>query len=132
MALRVVQSPGCRRLYTDTELGLGKDEIMIAAAALALEMESTLSVATHLHTVCLALIERYSPAAPDEVKSEALIRMASYLDSSRDGLAVRDLKVTDTLTFEFRGAGSALRLSGSSALLSPWRPRTVGRCEAAK
>ena len=58
--------------------------------------------------------------------------MSSYLDSSRDGLAVRELKVTDTLTFEFRGPGSALRLSGSAALLSPWRNRTVGRCEAAE
>ena len=81
---------------------------------------------------CVPTIEKYSPDAPDEAKSEALIRMSSYLDSSRGGLAIRDLKVTESLTVEFRAAGSALRLSGSSALLSPWRRRTTGRCEAAE
>ena len=105
---------------------------VIDAAALAVETELSSEVATHLHAVCTAIVELYSPDAPDELKSEALIRMSSYLDSSRDGLAVREMKVTDTLTYEFRGPGSALRLSGSAALLSPWRNRTVGRCEAAE
>ena len=105
---------------------------VITAAALGEETELPSAVAIHLRSVCLPIIEKYSPDAPDEVKSEALIRMSSYLDSSRGGLAIRDLKVTESLTVEFRAAGSTLRLSGSAALLSPWRRRSVGRCEAAE
>ena len=103
---------------------------VIDAAALATATGLSSAVATRLRAVCLPTIEQYASDAPDEIQSEALIRMASYLDSSRAGLAIRELKVTDSLTFEFRAAGSALRLSGGSALLSPWRNRTVGRCEA--
>ena len=103
---------------------------VIDAAALATATGLAADVATRLRAVCLPIIKQYASDAPDEVQSESLIRMSSYLDSSRAGLAVRELKVTDALTFEFRAAGSALRLSGSSALLSPWRNRTVGRCEA--
>ena len=105
---------------------------MIDAAALATATGLSSAVATRLHPVCAAIITKYAPDAPDAIQSEALIRMASYLDSSRAGLALRELKVTDALTFEFRAAGSALRLSGSAALLSPWRNRTVGRCEVAE
>ena len=35
MALRVVQSPGCRRLYSDSELGLRDDDILIDTGAIA-------------------------------------------------------------------------------------------------
>ncbi len=105
---------------------------VIDATALAAETELSSAVATHLRAVCLPIIEKYSTDAPDELKSEALIRMSSYMDSSRAGLAIRELKVTESLTMEFRAAGSARRLSGSSALLSPWRRRTTGRCEAAE
>ena len=55
MALRVVQSPGCRRLYTDTELGLGKDEIMIDTGEIAEALG-------------------YSPTDPD--RNTALLRVA--------------------------------------------------------
>ena len=102
---------------------------VIDATALAVATRLSSAVATRLRAVCLLIIEKYASDAPDEVKSEALIRMSSYMDSSRAGLAIRELKVTESLTIEFRAAGSALRLSGGSALLSPWRNRTVGRCE---
>ena len=82
--------------------------------------------------MCLPVIEKYASDAPDEIQSEALIRMSSYLDSSRAGLAIREMKVLDVITSEYRAVGSALRLSGGSALLSPWRNRAVGRCEAAE
>ena len=103
---------------------------VIDAAVLATATGLAADVATRLRAACLPIINAYADDAPDELKSESLIRMSSYLDSSRAGLAVRELKVTDSLTFEFRAAGSALRLSGSAALLSPWRSRTTGRCEA--
>ena len=35
MPLRVVQSPGCRRIYSDEELGLRKDEIVIDTGEIA-------------------------------------------------------------------------------------------------
>ena len=105
---------------------------MIDAAALATATGLSSAVATRLRAVCLPIILAYASTAPDELKSESLIRMSSYMDASRVGLAIRELKVTDSLTFEFRAPGSALRLSGSAALLSPWRNRTVGRCEAAE
>ena len=102
---------------------------VIDASELATITGLASDVAARLRAVCLPIIEKYADDAPDEVKSEALIRMTSYLDSSKVGMAIRELKVTDSLTFAFRAAGSALRLSGSAALMSPWRNRTVGRCE---
>ena len=35
MPLRVVQSPGCRRIYSDEELGLRKDDILIDSGLIA-------------------------------------------------------------------------------------------------
>ena len=35
MPLRVVQSPGCRRIYSDEELGLGQDDIVIDTGSIA-------------------------------------------------------------------------------------------------
>ena len=109
----------------------------LTASQLAVELGASdppnatqLATATRLLSVATSLITAYASSAPQQCRDEAAIRTASYLDSSRAGLAIRELKVTDSLTFEFRGAGSALRLSGSAALLSPWRNFTVGRCEA--
>ena len=93
---------------------------------------ATLAVATRLLSVTVELVNTYASAAPQSIRDEAAIRTAAYLNSSTAGAALRSLKVGDALQFEFRAAGSALRLSGSSALLSPWRSRTTGRCEAAE
>ena len=35
MPLRVVQSPGCRRIFSDEELGLRKDDILIDTGSIA-------------------------------------------------------------------------------------------------
>ena len=35
MPLRVVQSPGCRRIYSDAELGVGADDIVIDTGSIA-------------------------------------------------------------------------------------------------
>ena len=105
---------------------------VIVAAAVAAETGLTVAVATRLRAVCLPIIEQYASGAPDELKSEALIRMASHMDSSVAGLALRSMKVGDGITVDFRAAGSSLRLSGATSLLAPWRTRTVGRCEVAE
>ena len=105
---------------------------VIDAAALGAATGLALDVATRLRRACEPVIERYASGAPDELKSEALIRMASHMDSSLPGLALRQMKVGDGITVDFRAAGSSLRLSGATSLLAPWRNRTVGRCEAAE
>ena len=71
---------------------------VIDADGLATATGLSLEVATRLRGVCLAIVEKYA-TAPDEIVSESLIRMSSYIDSSRAGLAVRELKATDALSF---------------------------------
>ena len=65
---------------------------VIDASELATITGLASDVAARLRAVCLPIIEKYADDAPDEVKSEALIRMTSYLDSSKVGMAIRELK----------------------------------------
>ena len=58
MALRVVQSPGCRALYSDEELGLRKDDIVIDSGEIAAALG-------------------YVPTDPD--RNTALLRVASRM-----------------------------------------------------
>ena len=108
----------------------------LTAAQLAVELGSSdppntaqLKTATRLLSVSKALVLNYAPNAPTAVRDESCIRVAGYLDAASGGAALRSLKAGD-VNFEFRSPGSALRLSGAAALLSPWRRRAVGRCEA--
>ena len=86
-----------------------------------------------LHKVCTALIENYAPGAPDSVKSEALCRVAGYLHGyDGSAAALQQIQITGSsgaaVDLKFRSAcGSALRCSGASALLSPWRVRRAVR-----
>ena len=111
----------------------------LTAAQLAVELGSSdppntaqLRTATRLLSVSKSLVNGFASAAPTAVREEACIRVAGYLDASMGGgaAALRSLKVGSDLSFEFRSPGSALRLSGSAAMLSPWRQRTARRCEA--
>ena len=102
--------------------------VTIAAAALATAIDDTATLAARLLPVCTAAVNQYAPAAPDEVADEAVIRMAAYLASQSTG-AEREVRISEHLSVAYRAPGNALRLSGASALLSPYRARTVGRCE---
>ena len=101
--------------------------MIVDAADLA--VEHGIADATRLRAVCLSLIEQYAPGAPDDVKSEALIRTAGYLHTSDGSMAAfQQVQITGSggaaVDLKFRSAcGSALRCSGAAALLSPWRKR---------
>ena len=100
-------------------------EIDAATTTLAAAIGASESVAGRLGPVVAALVERYAEHAPDAVKDEAVIRSAGWLNASKPGLRkVRRLKRID---IEFSGGQSALRLSGSMSLLSPWKVRRAGR-----
>ena len=101
---------------------------VITAAELAAELGTTDDL-TRLHATCKAEVERYAPAAPEEIRNEAIVRMAGCLVGSPGAVAgVRRLQVAN-VDLEFRSTGSAVRLSGAAALLSPWRVRRAGRVE---
>ena len=89
-----------------------------------------MATANRLHAVALDSVNRYAPGAPDTIKTEAIIRTAGYLHADAPGARVmRRLQVGDNVTIEPRAPGSALRLSGAAALLSPWRVRRAARAE---
>ena len=89
------------------------------------------ATASRLFNVAKGLVERYAPACPDDVHNEALLRTAAYLHADDPALRVlRSVKVPDALEVEPRAPGSAVRLSGAAALMSPWRVRRAVRAEA--
>ena len=89
-----------------------------------------METATRLHAVALDAVRRYAPGAPEDPTNEAVIRTAAYLHTDDPALRVmRRLDVSDAITVEPRAAGSALRLSGAAALLSPYRVRRAARVE---
>lgn len=82
------------------------------------------AIANRLHAVATAEVERYAPGAPADVKDEALLRTAGYLFADEPAAkAWRRLDVGEAVALEPRAPGSALRLSGAAALLSPYRVR---------
>lgn len=72
-----------------------------------------------------ALVERYAPAAPATIKNEATIRTAGYLHQ-QPAAGVRSTKEGEIETGYAPTHVSALRHSGSMALLSPWKVRRAG------
>ena len=99
-------------------------EIEAATTTLAAAIGASESVAGRLGPVVAALVERYAEHAPDAVKDEAVIRSAGWLNASKPGL--RKVNVSN-IDIEFSVGQSALRLSGSMSLLSPWKVRRAGR-----
>ena len=65
-----------------------------------------------------SLVERYGSEAPQNIRDEATIRTAAFLQQTpsgirKIGIGGADIEFTST-------SGSALRASGAMALLSPW------------
>ena len=104
------------------------------AVTTAVDLATALGVddAARLHVVCTALVDRYAPGAPDDVKSEALVRAAGWLHGHTPAAsAVGSVKAGEDVDVRFRNpAASALRASGAAALLSTWRVRRAVRAEA--
>ena len=84
--------------------------------------------AARLGPVAAALVEEYSPGAPQPIRDEAVIRTAGWLHESKPGLADSKLSVGPLdISRTFSPGFSALRHSGSMALLSRWKIRRGGR-----
>ena len=71
-----------------------------------------------------ALVLRYAPAAPDAIHDEAVIRTVSYLFER--SATFQDRNQSEVSVSQPAGHLSALRHSGSMALLSPWKVRRGG------
>lgn len=83
---------------------------------------------TRLLAVAGELVMRYAPDATDVISNEAVTRCAGYLWADSPELrTLRKLSIADGIDIEPRAVGSALRLSGASALLSSWRVRRAVR-----
>ena len=89
------------------------------------------AIASQLHGTAVALVDGYA-TAPEVIRDEAILRTAGYLFADEPAAKVwRRLDVGEVAVLEPRAAGSALRLSGAAALLSPWRvKRAVAVAEA--
>ena len=97
--------------------------IQTAKTALAAAIGSSEEVAGRLGPVVSALVERYADGAPDAVKDEAVIRCAGWLVGTKPGL--RKIGIS-SIDIEYASGQSALRSSGSMALLSPFKIRRAG------
>ena len=75
--------------------------------------EPQLSVLTRLLSACTATVDKRAPAAPADVRNEAVIRMAGYLYDAPESAS------GDRFAAAFRN-------SGAYALLSPWAGRRAG------
>ena len=98
----------------------------ITAAELATAIDETAAIASRLLAVASELIAQYSPGAPEAIANEGVIRISAYMANQSSG-SEREVSITEHVKIAYRAPGSALRLSGAAALLSPWRKRTAGR-----
>ena len=84
-----------------------------------------------------ALVENFAPGAPQEIKDEAVVRSAGWISQVPTGIISEAITVPAILgrtgnkaarekKIIYSTAGSALRASGSMALLSPWKIRRAG------
>ena len=72
-----------------------------------------------------ALVERYAPAAPDAVRSEAMVRLVGWLLARRPRAETAAAIGTIQMTYarERQAPSDPLGFSGAAALLAPWRRR---------
>ena len=102
-------------------------DIDAAVALLAAALPDGAPVA-RLGPVAAALVEEYASGAPPEIKSESVVRCCGWLYQATPGLADSKLSAGPVdIVRTFSPGYSALRHSGSMALLSPWKIRRAGR-----
>ena len=74
-----------------------------------------------LRPVALALTEKYASAAPEEIKSESLVRfVGAALESGFGAKFTSQVKPLNH--------SSMFRTSGAQGLLYPWHPKRAGAC----
>ena len=102
-------------------------DLAAAKTALAAALPDGADVA-RLGPVAAALVEEYSPGAPQPIRDEAVIRCSGWLYESTPGLADSKLSAGPVeVSRTFAPGYSALRHSGAMALLSRWKVRRAGR-----
>ena len=100
--------------------------VTITASEVATAIGATEAVAERLLPVARALVERYAPAAPEDIQNEAAARCAGWLkDSPASGL-YESQRGERGFTLARPHSLGALRSSGAMALLSPWKVRRAG------
>ena len=87
--------------------------------------QSPSDAATSLLAAAAAMIEQYSPAAPEALQNEAAVRFAGYLAQSEFG-AVESDNVGPTTVSYVTNHAAMFRNSGAAALVSRWRTRRAG------
>ena len=96
-----------------------------AVDQLAAAIGASPEIAARLGPVAAALVEEYAAGAPQPIRDESVIRCAGWLHGARPR-GVTSIK-TGGIDFDFAStAASALRASGSMALLSRWKIRRAG------
>ena len=98
--------------------------LTVAQLRTALGLDSAVTDATvmGLRKVAIALVEAEGAEdAPTDVSNESVVLTAGYLKDRIPG-RLQSLEVA-AVKLAFRGPGSAVRLSGARALLSPWYER---------
>ena len=97
----------------------------ITAPELAGILDCTPEEAGRLLEVTVELVNRYAPLAPSAIRREAIIRTAGWLlETPTNG--IRSQSVGPLSADYSPSMVSALRHSGSMALLSPWKIRRGG------
>ena len=99
--------------------------VTLTEAQLKAAINDVTGQSARLLEVSTALVLRYAPDAPDTIHNEATIRTAGYL-LEQPAASLRTLKLADLSRSYQGGQISALRSSGSMALLSPWKVRRGG------
>ena len=99
--------------------------VTITAADLATAIRQPAEVAARLLAVVTELVENYAEHAPESIQNEAAIRAAGFLaQHPADG---RRSTTVGAVSSSWAATHiSALRHSGATALLSPWKIRRAG------
>ena len=99
--------------------------VNLTAIELAAALGVNQALADRLHPVAVALVERYAPMAPSSVQDEGVVRTAGWL-ADTPAASLQAEQYGDVSVTWAPGQLSALRFSGSQALLSPWKIRRGG------
>ena len=102
---------------------------VITATELAEAIAVNQQLADRLHPVCVAMVNQYAPAAPDEIRSEGIIRLAGWLnDQPAAAFRENSVNVNNTIieTKTYMATRGAMLQSGAAGLLSPFKVRRAG------
>ncbi len=104
--------------------------LTVAQLATALGRADDDADATRLHPVVTEMVDRYAEGAPEAISNESAIRTAGYMLAAPASSGQLRRTKTGMVDLHLVPLGNALRLSGSMALLSPYRQRRAIRAEA--